>query len=44
MIVDGWMNSTGHRENILNPDYEASGTGVFITENGSVYATQEFCG
>ena len=26
-VVDGWMNSPGHRANILNPDYEYLGCG-----------------
>ncbi|MCL2289152.1 MAG: CAP domain-containing protein [Bacteroidetes bacterium] len=27
IIVDGWMNSPGHRANILNPDFEYLGCG-----------------
>lgn len=27
-VVDGWMGSTGHCENILNPTYRDVGTGV----------------
>lgn len=38
------MNSTGHRKNILNPDYELQGIGIFVDENGTVFLTQEFCG
>ena len=26
-VVEGWMNSTGHRANILNPEYEYLGCG-----------------
>ena len=26
-VVEGWMNSPGHRKNILNPDYEYLGCG-----------------
>jgi uncharacterized protein YkwD len=27
-IVDGWMNSAGHRENILRPQFTEVGVGV----------------
>lgn len=40
-VVDGWMNSEGHRENILNPDFTHIGVGY--EENGN-YWTQEFTG
>jgi uncharacterized protein YkwD len=45
-IVNGWMNSTGHRENLLRPYWENEGIGVYaIEENGGlrVYATEHFC-
>ncbi len=39
--VKGWMNSPGHRENILHPDYTYIGVGVVIS--GKDYlATQNF--
>ncbi len=41
--VDGWMESPGHRENILNPTYDRVGTGVAISEDEEVYITQNFC-
>jgi len=41
-IVDGWMDSEGHRENILTAEWESQGIGVFIVD-GQVYATQKFC-
>lgn len=41
-IVDGWMDSPGHRENILLDRFEAEGIGVYTTSDGSVYATQNF--
>lgn len=44
LAVNALMNSTGHRKNILDPDYEVQGIGVFVDENGTVYLTQEFCG
>jgi uncharacterized protein YkwD len=45
-IVTGWMNSEGHRENLLRPRFEEEGIGVTVAErDGSlhVYATQNFC-
>lgn len=42
--VHALMNSTGHRENILNPAFDVQGIGVFVDENGTVFVTQEFCG
>ena len=41
--VQGWMNSEGHRANILSPAYDRSGVGVII-EGSYVYATQVFWG
>jgi uncharacterized protein YkwD len=40
--VEGWMRSPGHRQNILNPEYTHSGTGVFISGDGTAYYTQIF--
>lgn len=36
-----WMESEGHRANILNPNYNVLAVGVAITANG-MYAVQEF--
>lgn len=33
--VDGWMNSDGHRENILTPEFRLTGVGIW--KDGSVY-------
>ncbi len=41
--VQGWMNSEGHRENILSTAYDHSGVGVAI-RGDYVYATQVFWG
>ena len=41
--VEGWMQSPGHRENILNPDYRESGIGVALVGD-TAYATQIFHG
>lgn len=42
-LVRGWMNSQGHRENILTEAWDHEGIGVAITSDGKVYATQNFC-
>ena len=42
-IVVGWMNSPGHRENILKDTYERIGIGVIINDAEEVYSTQNFC-
>ncbi len=41
--VDGWMNSPGHRENILTPIWLREGIGVSIAPDDKVYITQNFC-
>jgi uncharacterized protein YkwD len=41
--VSGWMNSTEHRENILNPHYEQEGIGIAISPDDGVYITENFC-
>ena len=41
--VQGWMKSPGHRKNILTPYFKHEGIGVFITSDGKVYITQNFC-
>ena len=43
IAVDGWMNSEGHRKNILNSNFEKEGIGVFIDSKDRVYVTQNFC-
>lgn len=42
-IVSQWMNSRGHRENILTEAWNNEGIGVHVTSEGKVYATQNFC-
>jgi len=39
---DAFMNSEGHRENILEKRYERIGVGVYIDRRGHFYATQMF--
>lgn len=41
--VEGWMNSPGHRENILTEIFDREGIGVEITQDHKVYVTQNFC-
>lgn len=36
-VVEGWMNSTGHRRNILNTNYEYFAVGVSYYENDPEY-------
>ena len=40
--VEGWMNSPGHRRNILNKKLTESGIGVAVDEMGRTYFTQVF--
>jgi uncharacterized protein YkwD len=45
--VSGWMNSTGHRANILQPAFNETGVGVSFSEEGAfiyLYITQIFEG
>src|SRR5262245_29299739 len=39
-----WMDSSDHRENILQSKYTRSGVGVAIATDDKVYITQVFCG
>lgn len=41
--VQGWMNSPGHRKNILTPYFKSEGIGVVIAPDDKVYITQNFC-
>lgn len=40
--VGGWMNSTGHRENIMNPKLNEAGVGIADNGNNTYYFTQNF--
>jgi uncharacterized protein YkwD len=42
-IVNDWLNSPGHRENVLSPDFTHLGVGV-SARHDSIRATQEFVG
>jgi uncharacterized protein YkwD len=41
--VDGWMNSPGHRENMLHPLWRHEGIGVVIDSEHRLWITQNFC-
>jgi uncharacterized protein YkwD len=41
-IFDGWMNSEGHRKNILKKEYREIGVGSARNDKGEVYYTQVF--
>lgn len=41
--VDGWMESPGHRKNILTEMFDREGIGIVIDEDDKVYITQNFC-
>jgi uncharacterized protein YkwD/predicted RNA-binding protein YlxR (DUF448 family) len=38
----GWMESAGHRANLLSPNYQVIGIGVYCAADGTMYATQNF--
>lgn len=40
--VFGWMNSSGHRANILDEDAVAMAVGYYVAEDGTVYCVQCF--
>lgn len=40
--VERWLNSGGHRANILYAGFQASAIGSYVSTDGSVYLTQVF--
>lgn len=40
--VEGWMNSPGHRHNLLEDSWKESAIGVAVAPDGSYYFTQVF--
>jgi uncharacterized protein YkwD len=40
--IHGWMESPGHRRNLLDPDYNLTAIGVWIGSDGTVYFTEIF--
>lgn len=43
-VMNGWMNSTGHRHNILNSSFKYVGFGVALSSNGTIYWCADFGG
>lgn len=43
-VVEAWMNSEGHRANILSSKFSDLGVGVAKNSNGTIYWTQMFIG
>jgi len=41
--VNGWMNSEGHRENILDYHFQQEGIGVSFSSYDKIYVTENFC-
>ncbi len=41
-VMNAWMNSSGHRANIMNPNYTSIGIGYYQTDSGVQYWTQLF--
>jgi uncharacterized protein YkwD len=41
-VVRAWMNSPGHRANILNMAHRVIGVAAFRTENGTIFWCQQF--
>ncbi|QNU67741.1 SafA/ExsA family spore coat assembly protein [Ruminiclostridium herbifermentans] len=41
-VMNSWMNSSGHRANILSPSYTHIGVGLAKTSSGVCYWTQMF--
>lgn len=42
-LVEGWMESPPHREAILSSSWDRGGVGVYLADDGRVYATHNFC-
>ena len=43
VVIEEWSNSPGHNQSMLSSYDKVTGVGVYITENGTLYATQNFC-
>lgn len=41
-VMDAWMRSRGHRNNILSQRYDQIGVGYVVASNGTPYWTQSF--
>lgn len=43
-IVDSWMHSPEHRHELLDEEYDVVGVGIFVSKDGRILVTAEFCG
>jgi uncharacterized protein YkwD len=41
-VLNAWMNSSGHRANILNPGYRRIGVAAYQTPEGTIFWCQQF--
>jgi uncharacterized protein YkwD len=41
-VVRAWMNSSGHRANILNSNHQKIGVAAFCTDAGTIFWCQQF--
>jgi uncharacterized protein YkwD len=41
--VNGWMNSEGHRKNIVDTHFTQEGIGVAFSTDEKIYVTENFC-
>ena len=41
-VMDSWMNSSGHRANILSSGYTRIGVAAYTTPEGTIYWCQQF--
>lgn len=41
-VMEAWMNSSGHRKNIMNPNFTTIGVGYYENANGTDYWCQLF--
>ncbi len=41
-VVNTWMNSSGHRANILNAGYTRMGVAAYATPQGTIFWCQQF--
>jgi uncharacterized protein YkwD len=42
-VVNGWMNSEGHRNNILDYHFQQEGIGIAFASDNGIYITENFC-
>lgn len=41
-VVQSWMESPGHRANLLNPSYRRIGVAAYAAADGTIYWCQQF--